>query len=108
MDGVTFLATNVVSSGSLIGGIFIIIVGILLSSIIITFAILEEEPFGLLFLFFPILIIVSGIKLVNDDKPVTQYFVTISENVSMKSFNEKYTVVSQNDQLYTIEEKESE
>lgn len=37
----------------------------------------------------------------------TQYEVTISDEVSLKEFNEKYKIIEQRDQLYVIQERES-
>lgn len=38
----------------------------------------------------------------------TQYKVTISDNVSFKEFNEKYEVISQNGDIFTVEMREKE
>lgn len=54
--------------------------------------------FGLLILF--------GASLVEDTSSKTRYYVTISDSVSFKEIYNKYKIMSQNEELYVLEEKD--
>ena len=48
----------------------------------------------------------TGMKIQGSPSDIVQYQVTISDNVSMVEFNERYDVISVEGKIYTIVEKE--
>lgn len=52
--------------------------------------------------------LVGGIIISNQPSDIKQYQVTISDNVSMVEFNERYDVIKVEGKIWTIVEKEGE
>ena len=50
----------------------------------------------------------TGLKIEGSPSDIKKYQVTISDNVSMVEFNERYEVISVEGKIWTIVEKESE
>ena len=50
----------------------------------------------------------TGLKIEGSPSDIKQYQVTISDNVSMVEFNERYDVISVEGKIWTIVEKEME
>jgi hypothetical protein len=111
MDGITVFATNIIQPDPMwLATVCFIMFGVLLILGIICLVVGEGEADAigamLFALVFATAMLLGGMSVKNNRETRTQYVVTISESVSMIEFNENYTVISQNDQLYTITEKE--
>ena len=67
---------------------------------------LKNKILAILFLLCCLISLISGLLINSQLSGVVQYQVTISDNVSMVEFNEKYDVISVEGKIYTIVEKE--
>ena len=67
---------------------------------------LKTKLLAILFLICCLISIISGLLINSQLSGVVQYQVTISDNVSMVEFNERYDVISVQGKIYTIVEKE--
>lgn len=96
--------------GFAIGGI----IGVILAVVAITFSSLDDNVL-IDCVFFIFIIVGTGIIFGGIGATITyeevptgkyEYQVTISEDVKMTDFLEKYEIVEQNDKIYTVIEKE--
>ena len=69
---------------------------------------LKNKILAILFLLCCLISLISGLLINSQLSGVVQYQVTISDNVGMVEFNEKYDVIKVEGKIYTIVEKESE
>jgi hypothetical protein len=56
-----------------------------------------------------VLVIIAGGYILSTGKPIItgyKYQVTISDTIELTDFNQKYDIISQKGQIYTIREKE--
>ena len=67
---------------------------------------IKTKLIGVLSLTICLICFVSGIIIAKQPSDIKQYQVTISDNVSMVEFNEKYDVIKVEGKIYTIREKE--
>lgn len=111
IEGITVL--NSYSNGLGILGIFLyamILVGFLLSVGLFCSAAKDKFAFGIAFssISIAIFLVLFGITTYKCfiKEPDTYYQVVLDENVSYLEFTEKYEVIEQNGQIYTIKEKE--
>ena len=105
MDGVNILATNIASSGDFVLGVVVVFISIVFSAVVVWIAIEEEDPSTLLLLILLGVMCCGGYTLTKNNVGRTQYIATVSKEVKLDEFTRKYDVISQNGQLYTIEEK---
>ena len=115
MEGITVLSQNYISNT--VGDIVLLILATLLF-ILALFVILyslkimreQDKSTGFLFLLFllpiAVLFTVCLIGYVKNN-PYTEYKVTISNEVKLKEFNEKYEIIDQDGEIYTIVEKDN-
>lgn len=106
MNGVTVLAVNSVGSGMVETGAVVILWGVIFTLCIIMYAVIEDKPCAGFFCIVSVLVIFWGVSIIKNETYKNEYIVTISDTVSIKEFSEKYTIESQNGQLYTITENE--
>ena len=66
----------------------------------------REELIGLISLLCCFICLVCGIVYMQQPSNIKQYQVTISEDVNMTEFNERYEVIKVEGKIYTIREKE--
>lgn len=111
IDGITVL--NIVEKISYAGGfspgfiISLIVFGLLIM-IFTSLTILEDACFiYIVFILAGISLIVNPILYKNGGEKIitTQYQVTINDSVSLTEFTDKYNIIEQNGQIYTITEK---
>lgn len=108
MEGITVLATNVVQNGSVIAGIFCFVSALALVCAA-AYAICEDSfGVGCLAVVVAIVLTLIGISFITDKSVTVRYDVTISDSVSLKEFNKKYNILSQNGEIYTVVEKDEE
>lgn len=111
MEGITILSQNLDYAGRILGGVFTLIFGgmFVLGAFLFCLSIKEKAyPLSILFGVFLIICgLVSGLGIASIfAKPTTQYKVTIDKKVSLKEFNEKYEIVDQDGEIYTIVERD--
>jgi hypothetical protein len=104
IEGITVLNQIPVMGASTLTaiGVLIIIFGLF----ILTVSVLGDEGIGITI---SIVIIIFGLIFTKDKeiKPNQYtYQVTISDTIKMKEFNDKYIIIQQNGQIYTIKERE--
>ena len=68
----------------------------------------KTKLIGILSLTICLICLVCGIIIANQPSDIKQYQVTISDDVSMVEFNERYDVIKVEGKIWTIAEKESE
>lgn len=116
MEGITILATNVVTATHpILSSIFFIIVILLGISFLIAVigSLLEHDntmaigAFGLVILLL-VLILCFPINAATQVPDYNTYEVILDDSVSMNEFMEKYEVLEQRDKIYVIKEKEIE
>ena len=111
LEGITVLSKHTVSSLS--SGIAIIVlgaVGVLICALLCIWS-LTERDYGMCFAPLVMCIIclvglIYGATLCTE-KPEVEYKVTIDDTVNFKKFNDRYTIIDQDGEIYTITEKES-
>ena len=69
---------------------------------------LKNKLLAILFLLCFLISLICGIIITEQPSGVIQYQVTISDNVSMVEFNERYEVIKVEGKIWTIVEKEGE
>ena len=115
MEGITVLSQNIINNGfimflymvSFAACFFLALAAILIAA---DSFISKERGKGIISLIFviPIVITLCTITYLSPKKlSVTQYKVTISEVVKLKDFNEKYEIINQDGEIYTIVEKDN-
>lgn len=111
LEGITVLSENTVSPLGL--GITFIIIGVvaILISVSLSILVLSTRDYSLCVLPFAICIIgltclIAGIMQCCE-KPEVEYKVTIDDTVNFKEFNDRYTIIDQDGDIYKIIEKES-
>ena len=105
MEGVNVLATTVIQPNPIFEGYLLVVlcgIGVIIS---VLWTISIDKFFPIFFTIGFLLLSFVGVDTINDRKVHTQFIVTVSDSVSVKSFNDKYNIISQNGELYTIEEK---
>ena len=116
MEGITVLATNIITATHpILSSIFFIIVILLGISflIIVTGSLLEHDTtmtigaFGLIISLL-ILVLCFPIAAATQVPDYNTYEVILDDSVSMNEFMEKYEVLEQRDKIYVIKEKEIE
>jgi hypothetical protein len=110
IEGITILNTALVEGGLNIWTFIVTEVVVLLISLLLGLAIWEGEIIPAIFTAVLSTLLASILLWVADhDVPdVTQYEVTISEEVNLIEFNEKYEIIDQRGDIYVIQERESE
>ena len=113
LNGIEVLNVTNISNGDLHTGVSVLLLfNILLVAFLIAWLLTSEGVKKRIMLgISSVLSIASLILLVNyfiSPSTIKQYQVTISDNVSMVEFNEKYDVIKVEGKIYTIVEKESE
>lgn len=110
IEGVTILNTTLVEGGLDIWAFIIAGVAVLCFSFVSGLAIWDGEIIPAIFTaVFSTLLASMLLWVANKDVPdVTQYEVTISEEVNLIEFNEKYEIIDQRGDIYIIQEKEGE
>jgi uncharacterized membrane protein len=111
LEGITVLSENTVSPLWL--GIALIIIGVLaifLGVMLIIIA-LSTRDYGVCAIPFAICIVglaglIAGVMQCCE-KPEVEYKVTIDDTVNFKEFNNRYTIIDQDGDIYTIIEKEN-
>ena len=107
MDGVTILAENTWRNCEAVGGA-IVLGGSILLLILIIFSVVHTKEYKLLgFLILVFLFGWIGIDEITHESTITRYMVTISDDVSLKEFNEKYNIESINGEIYTVSIKDN-
>ena len=111
MEGITVLNSYANELTALEIYLYIaILIGSLLSGGLFYFAIKDKNTPGIVFssMFIAIFLVLFGITTHKYfiKEPDTYYQVVLDENVSYLEFTEKYEVIEQNGQIYTIKEKE--
>lgn len=110
MDGITFLAEETFTYIPKWFIFTLFMIGII--SFIIVYigskdCSLEEHPIVAIILFFVFIIsLIMALIFGTINREQTQYKVTIDDTVTFKEFSEKYKVVSQEGEIYTIVEIE--
>ena len=108
MEGITILATNVINNGDFLTGIIAIIGSIVMIGMIL-WSIAETNSYGFLaFLVFVVLLLGFGITQITDKTTFVQYKITVSDDVSLNEFDDKYEIVSRDGDIYTVVEKDIE
>ena len=111
LEGITVLSENTVS---LLGhGVILIVLGALaiLAGVLVIIAALNIHYYSLccvsLVLFIVGLAIIAQGRIEYTKKPTIEYKVTIDDTVNFKEFNNRYTIIDQDGDIYTIIEKEN-
>lgn len=120
MDGITILNEIItVNEPTPIGVWYILLIAAILCTILVVLGIAigikakDSAGIGLGvllgFIVVPLWFLAFIIHEDTQREPYTtiQYEVTISDDVSLTEFNEKYKIIEQRDQLYVIQERES-
>ena len=106
MNGVTILSENFICKGypkwCLLLFIFIFIISVSLLAIS-----LEEKNkgvfiVGLIMVVSSVLILSYGYRVSSQLSNTKEYKITISDDVNINEFNQKYDIISQNGEIYTI------
>jgi hypothetical protein len=110
IEGITILNTTLVEGGLDVWAFIVTEVVVLLIGFGLGLAIWDGEPIPALITTVLTTLLTSILLWVaNYDVPdVIQYEVTISEEVSLIEFNEKYEIIDQRGDIYVIQERESE
>lgn len=110
IEGITILNTTLVEGGLDIWGFIVAGIAILFFGLVFGLAIWDGEIIpALLTTVLSVLLTSILLWVANKNVPdVTQYEVTISEEVNLIEFNEKYEIVDQRGDIYIIQEKEGE
>lgn len=110
IEGITILNTTLVEGGLDIWAFIIAGVAVLCFSFVLGLGVWDGEAIpALLTAVLSVLLTSILLWVVNKNTPdVTQYEVTISEEVNLIEFNEKYEIIDQRGDIYIIQEKEGE
>ena len=110
LNGVEVLNVSKVNDGIFWIALSIVFLVVFLIGLIYTIAIheLNDVGFGLMIFGLILSVIFFVLYLQPQSRPYNQYQVTISDNVKMKEFNEKYEVIDVDGEIYTIREKDGE
>lgn len=116
LDGITILNEEVCNTGATFTHIFFGILSIfmILFTIIVVIISIKGRYFSEAISFAAILLIPISLLFIwltlltaNYSKnEYTKYEVIISDNVSLKEFNDKYSIIEQHGDIYVIKEKE--
>ena len=110
MDGVTVLSEQIVGGiGDIISCCIIaVVLGLIVAAWGCWIADLQDFTFFIAFAcLVSIFLIVTGcITNIIPLKTYSKYKVTISNEVSFNEFNEKYEIINQEGQIYTVKEKD--
>ena len=111
MEGITVLSQNLNYTERIFGFIFTpVVVCLFIFGIIFFCSSIKDKVYPVSILLGTFLII-CGLVLFGTissvfAKPTTQYKVTVSEEVKLKEFDEKYEIIDRDGETYTIVEKE--
>lgn len=112
MEGIIILSQNLDYTNRVLGIVLTLPFGCMFILGIILFYLSIKDKFYTSSILFGIFLIVSGLVLGFGTipqifaKPTTQYKATIDKKVSLKDFNEKYKIIEQDGEIYTIVERE--
>ena len=110
IEGVTILNTTLVEGGLDIWAFIVSGAAVLFFGLVFGLAMWDGEIIPAIFTAVLSTLLASILLwVVNKDVPdVTQYEVTISEEVNLIEFNEKYEIIDQRGDIYVIQEKEGD
>lgn len=107
MDGVVILFKSIIPVGFYCGVLLLV-----LCISCVSFGIVDiicKKWFGSIVLIVSFLLtLYLGISAIKINKQNTYYKATISDSVLLKDFQKKYEIISQEGEIYTLIEKESE
>jgi hypothetical protein len=109
MEGITILATEIVTLGipfwvAIIGGL-----GLLCAVFVITWTISKDfdaSDYGFAAFIGVLVMFIFVLICVGTYKEETHYLMTIDETVSIVEFNKQYEIVDQKGEIYIVREKE--
>ena len=106
IDGVTVLSESVrhTTDSMWFWGIVVVIV-IILALSAVDFGELEFEGFAAMLAFCGVLIIIAFCIWKATSYEYTEYKVTVSDTVGFNEFNDRYSVVSRDGNIFTIKER---
>ena len=110
LNGVEVLNKYEVNNGIFWIVLSLVFLVVFLIGLIYTIAIheLNEGGLGLMIIGLVLSVILFGLYLQPSSKPYNTYQVTISDEVKMIEFNEKYDIIDVNGKIYTIVKKDGE